>query len=485
MSENRERERRSFITMTNMDADTHYRIILDRDGRYDGRFFFAVRTTGIVCRPSCPAARPNKENVEYFETLEDALRHGYRACQRCRPELTALAASPQSVRLADGGSVAAMAQELGVSDRHLRRLTNAQVGASPHKLLQSRRILLAKNLLSGTTLSIVDIAFTSGFNSLRQFNEAFRNVAAATPSAYRKQHASHAATLPETMDMTVKLGYREPFEWEPLKKALLAHMIPGLEVVDEQRRTLRRLMRMKDGRLVPVTIPLGRPLAALPVTMSVSELGDVDDVVRVIKRVFDMDGKPAQVEAVLGGDPIIGPLWHEHPGLRVCGLFDPFELLINTIIGQQVSIPAARTFSARLVKAYGERVGDLYAYPSAQTLLHVDPVQMYETTRLNHKKIATIQAVCGLIDDGFELSTVVKSAAARERLLSVKGIGPWTLQYLMLRGYGDPDGFPADDLFIKRFLGVKTAKAAERIAERWRPYRGYATMQLWTKGTYE
>ncbi len=166
-------------------------------------------------------------------------------------------------------------------------------------------------------------------------------------------------------------------------------------------------------------------------------------------------------------------------------MFNPFELLINTIIGQQVSIAAARTFSERLVRYYGNKIDEFYTYPSAETLLSIDPLRMYEETKLNHKKIATIQAVCQLLVDGFDLAKITSSATARERLLSVKGIGPWTVEYVALRGFGDPDGFPSDDLFIKRLLCVKTAREAEKIAEKWRPYRGYATMQLWTKGTYK
>ena len=468
-----------------MNDANKYRIILDRDNRYDGSFFFAVKTTGIVCLPSCPAPRPLQKNVAYYDSLSAAVRDGFRPCKRCKPDDLAKTPIIQSLKIEDETHVSSLAQNLGISDRHLRRITHKQVGTSPHKLVQSQRILLARNLLTGTTLPIIDVAFSAGFTSLRQFNDSFKQSTSMTPSAYRKLHADPTVTLPETTEVTIRLHYDEPFEWLPLKNALLAHMIPGLENVDLQAQTLKRLIVIGNERYIPITIDLAEPMGALAVSMQVSEMRDINTVAAIIKRVFDLDSKPEAIRDVLGADPIVGPLLARHPGLRLCGMFDPFELLINTIIGQQVSIPAARTFSERLVKAYGKQVGDLYVYPSAKTLLQIDPQDFYQTTKLNHKKIATIQAVCQLIASGFELAAITTSKEARDKLLAVKGIGPWTVEYVILRGYGAPDGFPADDLFIKRNLGVKTARAAEEIAQRWRPYRGYATMQLWTKGAYD
>lgn len=461
-----------------------YTIIADRDSRYDGQFYFAVRTTGIVCRPSCPANRPLEKNVVFFDVLDEATREGYRTCKRCRPEKLLSNASNISSALLQGQPVHEIAEMFHVTDRHVRRVAQQSIGASPKDIEQARRILTAKNLLAHTTLSVTDVAYSSDFGSLRQFNDHFKQVVSLSPSDYRKQYAKEAHVFAETNVVTVKLAYSQPLAWTELKSALLAHMIPGLEKVDDDQETLSRLI-LVGGRVVPVSISLAEPNGYIEVEIGVTDTRDVDAVVATVKRVFDLDARPDRVQSALGSDTRIGPLIQKHPGLRVCGMFDPFELLINTIIGQQVSIPAARTFSERLVRNYGKKFGELYTYPTAKMLAAANPMQLYETTKINHKKVATIQAVCRLIAEGFDLSAIVHDAAAREQLLAIKGIGPWTVEYVLLRGFGDPDGFPADDLFIKRLLGVKTAKATEKIAEKWRPYRGYATMQLWTKGTYE
>lgn len=358
------------------------------------------------------------------------------------------------------------------------------MGASPHALVQAKRIMEAKRLLSQTKLDIVDVAYSSGFNSLRQFNDVFKQVTHETPRVFRKTHTLIAVAHSNPVDITIRIPFKKPLAWLPLKNALLAHMIPGLEVVNETSQTLTRLLKI-NGRYAKLVLDLSEPNDVVRATLSIINMEDVSEAVQTIKRVLDLDSDPAHITAAFQDDSLIGPLNKRLPGLRVCGMFDPFELLINTIIGQQVSIPAARTFSERLVKAYGEQHDGLYLFPTAKTLLNVDAFEMYQKTKINHKKVATIQAVCRLIAEGFDLKSITKSEVARQKLLAVKGIGPWTVEYVILRGFGDADGFPADDLFIKRLLEVKTAKAAEAKAEKWRPYRGYATMYLWTKGTYE
>lgn len=465
-----------------MNTSAKYQIILDRDSRYDGVFFLAVKTTGIVCLPSCPAMCPLEKNAEFYDQLEDALAAGYRVCKRCKPERFT-AGLLEAKALLDSENTSAASKNLGISDRHLRRLTKKQIGTSPHKLLIGKRILTAKNLLSGTKLPIIDIAFSSGFQSLRQFNASFKEQVGQTSTQFRgKQTPTIDQPAPGAIDLTLRLPFQKPLQWEPLKQAFLMHAVPGLEEVSEDGTTLTRLVKVAEGRFTPVTIDLRPPTDFINVTTTVTRMSDVDEIVRTIKRVFDLEARPDRILAALGSDPLLGRLVHEHPGLRVCGMFDPYELLINTIIGQLISIPAARTFSERLVKSYGQKIGELYVFPTAETLLKADPLEMYQRTRINHKKIATIQAVCQLLVDGFDLTKITTSEKHWQKLLSVKGIGSWTVEYVALRGLGDPDGFPADDLFIKRRLGVKNAREAEQIAEKWRPYRGYATQYLWSKG---
>lgn len=464
-------------------SSANYQIIQDRDKRYDGRFYFAVKTTGIVCKPSCPASRPLEKNITFYETLEEALADGFRPCKHCKPEQLEGSALTTAVALFDQMTVSDVAGTLGISERQLRRLTKDHIGMSPHEIVQARRIMEAKRLLTQTTLSIVDIAFSVGFESLRQYNDIFKRETTYTPRDYRRAYTRNATSLAEPIDITLRLPFKKPLDWQPLRRALLAHMVPGLEQVDTTKDTLTRLIQTSYG-YVKTTLGLTEPKDAVHLTLQVTNMEQASEIARIIKRVLDLDHDPARTSS-LKDDPLLSPLILRHPGLRICGMFDPYELLINTIIGQQVSVPAARTFSERLIRKYGTQQDGLYTYPDATTLAKVDPMDIYQATKINHTKITTIQAVCGLLASGFDLAAITKSDEARQQLLSIKGIGPWTVEYVILRGFGDPDGFPADDLFIKRLLGAKTGKEAERLAEKWRPYRGYAAMYIWTKGTYE
>ena len=296
------------------------------------------------------------------------------------------------------------------------------------------------------------------------------------------------------IDHTLRLPFTPPIEWQMLLRALSAHLIPGLDNVDQQAQTLDRLLKTPHG-YCRVSIDLCAPADYVEVRLilpSISQkkiAGMIRHVEQIITRVFDLESDPAAIITHFTNDDLIAPLTTRYPGLRISGMFDPYELLINTIIGQQISVTAAKTFSTRLVTRFGDKIdfndrGDLYTYPSPQKLLSINPYEFYKKTNLTHKKIDTIQSVCRLISGGFELSDISHDVSARAKLLQIKGIGPWTVEYVILRGLGDSDGFPADDLVIKRCLGVKNAKEAERMAEKWRPYRGYATMYLWTHAVY-
>jgi AraC family transcriptional regulator of adaptative response / DNA-3-methyladenine glycosylase II len=468
--------------------EARYVQILERSVRYDGKFYFAVRTTNIFCRPSCPAPRPLEKNVVFYDDPDEALRDGFRACKRCHPEQLFENRKLEvinGINTADATSMKDVAGSLGMSDRQLRRITAQSLGMSPLHITQARRLAIAKNLLLQTKMKIIDIAFSANFESLRQFNDIFKKYTGSTPSAFRHMHSEDMVqeVLPESIELQLRLHYQKPFLWEPLKRALLAHMIPGLENINTEHETLERMVRTEHGH-AKLTLSLKKPIDTIDAAVNVIAMEDIDEVISVIKRIFDLDCNPAAISEKFIDDPLLGSLVKARPGLRICGMFDPFELLINTIIGQQISIAAARTLSTRLVHAYGQRIDNLYVFPTPKTIIEADPLEIYEKTKLNHKKIATIRAVSQLIVGGLDLSNIANHKATKEKLLSVKGIGPWTVEYLALRGFGDPDGFPADDLIVKRALGVGTSKAAEKMAEAWRPYRGYATMHIWTKGTY-
>lgn len=469
-----------------MTDDARYKAICIRDKRYDGIFYTAVKTTGIYCLPSCPAPKPMRKNVIFFDTAADALKAGFRACKRCHPDDLHWTPQQRALEKINAGdlndsSVAQLARSLDMSERHLRRVVTQAVGASPTQLDRALKLKDAKRLLAQTKLRITDIAFSAGFQSVRQFNDVFKQTFQITPRAYRMQYAHKHVASPDTpLEIDIKLPFKRPFLWAPLKRAILLHNVAEHEHYDEQSQTLQRLIKTTHG-YSKITLHLAEPKNTIDMNLEVPNIADVDQIVSIVKRVLDLDSNPQIVIDTFRDDPLIGPLVARQPGLRISGMFEPFELLINTIIGQQVSMAAARTFSTRLIREYGTKVDGLYVYPSAEVLLAADPYEMYKRTKLNHKKVATIQAVCQVLADGLDLSSVTERESTKKALLAVKGIGPWTVEYLALRGYGDPDAFPGDDLIIKRIMGAKTAKQAEVMAEKWRPLRGYATMHMWMK----
>lgn len=334
-----------------------------------------------------------------------------------------------------------------------------------------------------TKIPITDIAFTADFSSIRQFNDAFKQHFSTTPTLLRKHHAQVQNAKPRPATLQLKLAYKRPLLWQPLKNALIAHAVPGIEQVDLERQTLTRLLPTPHG-YAKVVLDLQEPTDVVRATVEVPEISDLDEVVRSLKRALDLDANPEVITRSLSESAQLQAFVQKRPGLRIAGAFNPFELLINTIIGQQVSVAGARTLTARLAKAYGFRQGDLWVFPSPQALATTDPREMYERTKINPKKVATIQVCAQLIAGGFNLRDITQYPAAKEQLLGIKGIGPWTVEYVALRGFGDADAFPADDLLVKRMLGVTNAKHAEALAEAWRPFRGYAVMHIWTEGAY-
>jgi AraC family transcriptional regulator of adaptative response / DNA-3-methyladenine glycosylase II len=458
-----------------------------RDARFDGRFFIAVRTTRIYCRPICPARAPKDENVRYFPTAAAAEAAGYRPCLRCRPE--AAPGSPawsgtsavvsRALRLIDEGAlneagVARLADRVGVTDRHLRRLFVQHLGATPLQVALTRRAQAAKTLLDQTSLSCADIASVAGFGSLRRFNGHIRRTYHRTPSEIRRLARQKA--WGDAGQYRFRLSFRPPYDWSALVAFLRARATPGVERVDGAgyRRTIAI-----DG--VHGTIGVCRPDDTASIALEV-RFPDARRLLTVVDRVramFDLGADPGVIAEHLAGDRMLaGPL-KAHPGIRLPGAWDGFELAVRAIVGQQISVAAATTMAGRIARLFGTAVAgtDLdRLFPSPSQLADAP----LERAGLIASRAKAVRALSRKVVDGtiaFDGSWVETEAI--QALLDCPGIGPWTAEYIAMRAFGHPDAFPAGDLVLRRMTAAPTARELERRSESWRPWRAYAVLLLW------
>ena len=468
-----------------IDDDIAFRAVHSRDRRFDGRLFVGVLSTGIYCRPSCPSRTPLRRNCAFYASAAGCVAAGFRACRRCRPD--ALPGSRgwdvdadlagRALRLVHDGvvdelGVAGLARRLAVSPRHLHRVLVAQVGASPVALAQARRAQVARQLLEQVSWPMSDVAFAAGFASIRQYNTVMRAHFGAAPSTLRGQ-------LPPGGDdagpLLLRLRHWSPLDGAGWTDHVSLRAVPGLEAVHDGR--VRRVIRSAGGpALVELDVQDGDATARL----TLASLGDLTRVVGRLRHWADLDADPVQVDAVLGGDALLAPLVAARPGLRVPGILDPMEGVVRAVLGQQVSIQAARTLTARLVAAFGAPTPwGLRLFPSAADLVDagVDGVRALGVTG---RRAEAVVALARLIDAGLDLGPGRDRPAARAALGEVPGIGPWTVEYLALRVLGDPDAFPAHDLVLRQALGGMNPAEAIRRAEAWRPWRGYAAQHLWS-----
>jgi len=467
-------------------SDTYYRALQARDPRFDGVFFVGVTTTGIYCRPVCTARLAGRARCVFFPTRVDAEREGFRACFRCRPELAPgnapVDAVPrlvdQAVRRIEQGalnddSVDALAEELGVSGRHLRRAMTDQLGLSPVELAQHARLSFAKRLLQDSALPLAELAFAAGFQSVRRFNSAFRAHFGRAPSSLRRERPEAGG------DVRLRLDYRPPLAWDALLKFLAFRAIPGVEAVagGAYHRTAEL-----DGRRgwVSVAHDGGRLAAAV----SASLLGALMPLVARLRSLFDLDAHPAQVDAVLKKHPVLRARVRRHPGLRVPGAFDGFETAVRAVLGQQISVKGATTLAGRLVQRFGRPLpgapaGLTHVFPSAGMLARatVDDVAKLGMPGARARALIGLAAA---IDGGLHLARGAPVEPTLEKLKELPGIGEWTAQYLAMRALSWPDAFPASDLGVLKALGVKDAKQSLKHAEVFRPWRAYATLHLWS-----
>jgi AraC family transcriptional regulator of adaptative response / DNA-3-methyladenine glycosylase II len=528
-----------------LDFDTCYRAAVARDARFDGLFFIGVTSTGVYCRPICPSRTPARKNMRFFAHQGAAETAGFRACRRCRPE--ASPGSPEwntradlvarAVRLITDGyvdehGIAGLARRLAVTERHLHRLVMAELGTGPLALARTVRLQTARRLLRETSVPITEIAFASGFSSVRQFNASFQESYRQPPSALRSGGArvggARAAEPGMVADpgahgtwLSLRLACREPFDAESLLGFLASRAIPGVEQVTDGRyaRTIRTSAGAGVIELIP---PLssaasaasqggasdnGRPPGPGQVLLRVrlAGLGGVGQVVSRCRQLLDLDADPAAIGSALGSDDVLAPLVRARPGLRVPGAYDGFELAVRAVLGQQVSVAAARTFAARLAARYGTPLGAPANHddapngqslapnghrpapagrePTTPVLLFPGPEQLADADLsglgLTGSRQATLRALAGAMTAGrLDLDPGTDPAEAAARLSELPGIGPWTVAYILMRAVHDPDAYPETDLGLRR--AIERLGCAPARAGRWRPWRAYAALHLWT-----
>lgn len=484
-------------------ADACYAAVKARDTRFDGRFFTGVTSTGVYCRPICPARLPLRKNCTFHASAAAAENAGFRACLRCRPEAApgtpAARGSQATVSRAlkligegalDNGSVTELADRLGLGERQVRRLFVAHLGANPEAVAATRRLLLANQLLRDTSLPISDIAFAAGFSSLRRFNDAFAKRYKEPPSAVRKRDrtkndptAASDASLP--FDLRLRLGFRPPFDWQMILDYFRLRLIPGVETISGN--CYRRTVRLDDAyAFIEAEPDASRNI--LWVRVLSNQPFPLADLVMRLRRTFDLDADPAAIREHFHNDPLIGPLVDQRPGLRVPGAFDGFELAIRAVLGQQVSVKGASTLTGRLVEAYGEAV---VPPPGPNWPSHLFPTpDIMMTDRLHEigipkSRAATLFNVAEAVSSGaLSLVPTCDTAEIEKQFKKLKGIGDWTASYVALRALGDPDAFPEGDLGLQKAGAPDkerlTPKQLLALAENWRPWRGYAALHLWT-----
>jgi AraC family transcriptional regulator of adaptative response / DNA-3-methyladenine glycosylase II len=479
-----------------LDREACYRALLTRDARFDGRFYTAVVSTGVYCRPICPARPPKIENCLFLPSAAAAHKLGFRPCLRCRPELTpgiagwrgtANTVSRALHLIAEGalneGGIEALADRLGVTSRHLRRLFERHVGATPVSVAQAHRILFAKKLLGESRLPMADIAMAAGFGSIRRFNAVMQRTYARPPSALRRAGRSGAADA--TAGVTLALPYTPPYDWDGMIAFLRPRAIPGVEAVEGDRYRRTFAVGAASGVLEVRPVPGKNHLSATIRTSDVAALGAI---VSRLRRLFDLDADMAAIDAHLASDAALAERVRLRPGVRVPGAWDGFELAVRAVLGQQITVAAATTFAGRLAAALGRplelcRDGSdepALVFPSAEAVASADLTKIGLTRARAETLRGLARAMAG---DPHLLRPFETLEATVAKLEALPGIGPWTAHYIAMRALREPDAFPASDLGLLRAMatpeGRPTPAQLLARAEAWRPWRAYAAIRLW------
>ena len=486
------------VAMHLLDNTAAYQVITARDARFDGRLFVGVTSTGIYCRPICRVRTPMQKNCRFFNTPAQAEAATFRPCLKCRPELAPGAGLAWSVMDAsrtlarqaadaldeqaasgDARSINDVAVRLGVSDRHLRRIFLAEHGVTPLQYLQTRRLLLAKQLLTDTRLPVAQIALASGFNSLRRFNAAFVENYRMSPSRLRGEVEFDA--LPRDAAVTVKLAYRAPYDVTAFLRFLALRAIPDVEAVDGRcvRRTLRAGSVAADAGWLEIEFASAAPLIHLRFAPELASASG--RVVAAVRRWLDLDAMPDAIDATLADLP-------GAPGLRLPGSLDAFELAVRAVLGQQVTVAAARTLARRVVERFGEPLTTPWndvtrAFPQPAALASAALEQVAELGIIRTRAAAIIAIAQAWPEIAPLLTPHARAEPLIARLCEIKGLGPWTAHYIAMRALGWPDAFPPNDVAVlkamKQLFGTASQREADRQAQAWQPWRAYAVLRLW------
>ena len=456
---------------------------LSKDARFDGKFYTAVLTTGIFCRPICPARAPKEENVRYFQTAAQAQHAGYAPCKRCFPELAPRQKfTPPIQQLADaideGLSVTELACRFAISERQARRLFIQHFGLPPNKYAQHQKLLKARQLLTGTNLPIAQVCFAAGFSSIRRFNEAIKTTYHETP----KQVRARLNKAFHSNEVSVLLNYRPPFDWQAMLSFFKLRQLPGIELVDDNR--YRRSITLGEiAGWIEVTDIKDKD--ALKLTVALSDLSVLDQVITKVRKLFDLDADMSVIHQHLATDPLLAKQIAQNPGIRLPGCWDIFEFSIRAILGQQISVKAATTYAGRIADKYGQTLNQQHpelhkCFPTVNDLETAD----FEQLGLTQSRIDTLKRWVTFYQANQVLFSHYQSLAdLTDKLVAIKGIGPWTVNYLAMRGLSDPNAFPASDLGVIKALNIEGKKPnVKQIlarADKWQPWRAYATLYLW------
>ncbi len=475
-----------------LDSHTCYRALRARDARFDGRFFVAVSSTRIYCRPVCTVKPPRRENCRFYPSAAAAESAGYRPCLRCRPELapgnasvdatTRVAQAAASLiedRTLDEDGLDAVAARLGITDRHLRRAFGAEFGVSPVEFAQTQRLLLAKRLLTDTRLPVTEVAFASGFGSLRRFNALFRQRYRLQPGQLRRHMQGAAPALAAADALNFELSFRPPYDWPAMSAFLGVRAIAGVEAVEDG--VYRRTVRAQADRRVHlgwIEVAPSPKKPALRIAVSASLAKVLPPVLSRVKALMDLACHPAEVAQALGD------VARRNPGLRVPGAFDGFEVAVRAILGQQVTVAAARTVAGRFAAAFGDSLETPFSsinriFPSAEKISEL-PYGKVARLGMPGARARTVVALARAVADGdLDLMPNADIDATLEKLRALPGVGEWTAQYIAMRALAWPDAFPHTDLGVMKALGETTARCVLAAGEAWRPWRAYAVMHLW------
>lgn len=484
-----------------LDAAACYAAFTSHDPRFDGRFFVGVSSTSIYCRPICRVKLPKAENCSFYANAAAAEAAGYRPCLKCRPELapgnSAMDASSLLARRAalameeeffpESGlaGLARLAKRLHVSDRHLRRVFAAEYGVSPVQYMQTSKLLLAKSLLTDSTLSVTDVALSSGFGSIRRFNDLFKKHYRLSPRDVRK--ADNTAPDADEYGITLFLGYRPPYDWGALLAFLAGRAVPGVECV-KNGNYIRTVVLESGGASLRGWIRVGNvpKKNALAVTVSPALLPGLPKLLAKVRVLFDTDCSPAEITGSLVtlGEHISGTY---APGTRLPGCVDPFEMSVRAVLGQQITVKAARTLAGRFAEAFGSPLATpfpelTHTFPTHTAIAGLAPPveDTFGPLGIIRSRARSIFALAAALAEGaLTLSRHADPEKEMRALRALPGFGPWTAEYIAMRALGWPDAFPHTDYGVKKALAGLTPKEIANVAEKWRPWRAYATIALW------